>query len=267
MARGHAHVLPVIALRTRSAPAGRRNHGHVGFSGRGLGLGHEFIRGVAAFVAAGGIESDGQTVERLAQVGGIDVARAGSLETHGLRHGSDDGDPRPLGQRQDPALVLQQHSTLLGRPARQGMVLPVVADRLLPQALYVPEDLLQNAPAAGVDTVCGQPARAYRRRHLIFHIGAAARHAEVAAGSETFDAVAHAAPVGDNETVKAPLLTQDLRQQATVVAAVDSVQFGIGAHHRGGPAFLDSDLKARQIDLAQRPFIENGVGVEAAEFL
>ena len=93
------------------------------------------------------------------------------------------------------------------------------------------------------------------------------RHFERRSGAHGGDAVVVAAPVGDDEPVKAPLAAENIAQQVLVFVAVSTVQPVIRRHKRAHAALFDRGLKRREIDLAQRPLVHDGIGRHAAQLL
>ena len=92
-------------------------------------------------------------------------------------------------------------------------------------------------------------------------------HLEAATGTSRLNRTVRAAPVGNNHAVETPLGAQDVGQQVLVLVGVGSVDEVVGAHDRarlGGPAH---DLEARQVDLAHRALVHDGVRGHAAQLL
>ena len=178
-------------------------------------------------------------------------------------HGPDDGDFRILFQGQNTSLIFQQHRTLHCCTLGQGMVGFIVAVGFSFQRLRCPEHQLQHTAGAVVNAALRQCAVLDRLKHLFFHVVAAAGHIQVAAGPEALWPIVHGAPVGDHQPGKTPFGPENVRQKGFVVRAMDPVQLGVGAHEGGGVAFLDGDLKGRQVQLPQGAVIQHAVGGKA----
>ena len=80
-------------------------------------------------------------------------------------------------------------------------------------------------------------------------------------------------PVGHEHAVPAPLLAKERAVECRVSRAVDPVDAVVGHHHRPGPG-LHHGLEGEQVDLPQRPFVDDavdggalGLGVVAHEVL
>ena len=118
-------------------------------------------------------------------------------------------------------------------------------------------------PAHGlVENGLRKPAAADRVDDRAAVVHSVTGHVEVAAGGECGDAVMRRTPVGHHDAVEAPLIAQDAGEQFAVVGAEDAVDRVVGAHHGGRSRIADDALELAQIDLAQRPFIDDAVADE-----
>ena len=115
----------------------------------------------------------------------------------------------------------------------------------------------------GVYVAFGQGAVPDGGGDPVLHIGAAARHTQVAPGVYGLDAVAQRAPVGHDQTGKTPIRTQHIGQQPMVVAGVDIVDARVAAHNGFGLGSLDYGFKRGQVQLTQGALIHLAVAVGA----
>jgi hypothetical protein len=93
------------------------------------------------------------------------------------------------------------------------------------------------------------------------------RHLPVEAGRERRDAVAHGAPVGDDEALEAPLVLEDVAEEAAMLRGQRPVDLVVRAHHRPGPGLRDGLLEGRKVELAKGALVDLGVDGEALELL
>ncbi len=205
----------------------------------------------------------------------LDVRRVGVVAQQVARVvgvGADDGDrgERP-GQRQQVALVLEQHERLARDLAGGGALLHGVED--LQHRLRVDVGLLEEAEGK----LGGQhaPHRAVDERHGNF-AGLDRRHQICAVGVDAGQFHVHARPqrqvcgvrlvarqavvglqlvdghvVGDDQPVEAPLVAQDARHQFVRAAARLAVHLVVGRHDRRQLRRAYGHLEGRQVDLAQ----------------
>ena len=81
-------------------------------------------------------------------------------------------------------------------------------------------------------------------------------HLDVQPGIGRLGRVVDAEPVGHDEAVEAPLVAEDVGEQATVLGAVFGAEAVVGAHDPPGAALLDRALERAEVDLAQRPVVD-----------
>ena len=206
------HIFPVKALGFKPIRKSRENNSCLRISRRFRRGGQHGFGGVAPVVAARGVKRTRQKIQGLAQLGGIDMAGACTLEAHPLCHCADDGNFRVFLQRKQPILVFQQHRPGLRRLLCKVMVGVVITGGLFFQRFRSPEHQLQNPAGTGVNTALRQGAIAHRRGSLLLHVIAAAGHIQVAPSLESGDPVVHSAPVRHHQPRKAPLRAENIRQ-------------------------------------------------------
>ena len=130
-----------------------------------------------------------------------------------------------------------------------------------------PQHQLQHPPGGIVHRAFRQRTGLHGFLHLFFHVAAAAGHTQVTPCPEPFDSVVHGAPVGDHHALKAPFPAQNAGEQLFMVAAMGTVEFGIGTHHRGRLSLPDGDLESGEIQLPQGALVQDTVRGEAAKLL
>ena len=183
---------------------------------------------------------------------------AHALVRHGVR--PDDGDARDgrgierQHRRRRRALVAQQHGAADGCPPCECPF-----GRIVDRLLLVGDDELVGAHAVdhrqhvedqavdlflvdlaglhGLDEL--RAVHPHRRGHL-----------DVEPGIGRLDRVVDAEPVGHDEAVEAPLVAEDVGEQATVLGAVFGAEAVVGAHDPPGAALLDRALERAEVDLA-----------------
>ena len=207
--------------------------------------------------AAAGLE-DG---EGAVQLSGVDHAGAGALVPGGLGKVADDCHRGALLQGQDMVLVLQQHDSVLSGLAGHGVV-----------GLHVEllggvgrddsgKEHAQILVQPLVNHVLGQGAGLHRSHQLPVTVAAGGRHLQGVSAAGALSAVVAAAPVGDHEAVKAPLVHQNVPQQFLVLVGVLAVDPVVGRHDGHGVSLFYGDLKAGQVDLPVGPLVHHAVRV------
>ena len=121
--------------------------------------------------------------------------------------------------------------------------------------------------SAGIHIGFGQHTAPHGLGHAVLHVGAAARHTQIAPGMHGGHAAAQCAPVGYDHAVKAPVPAQNLGQQPGIIAGMYIVDARIAAHDGFGLCGLDDRFKRGQVQLAHRAFVNLAVAVEALVLL
>ena len=256
----HGHRFAVKAFGFVNIGQPCADHGDVCLFGGGCCSGEGFLRHVALFITAGVERHGGQSIAEGGQHGGVDVAGARALIPHGARHLANQHNVR-FRQRQNAALVFQQHRAVFGNFLRQSVVGVLVKWFTFGAGLAF-ECQRNHARRTGVHITFGQGAVPHGRGHTVLHVIAAARHTQITSGVHGLDAVAERTPVGDNKAVKAPVAAQYLGQQPSIVAGVDIVDARIAAHNGLGLCVFDNGLKRGQIQLPQGALVDLTVAVE-----
>ncbi len=88
----------------------------------------------------------------------------------------------------------------------------------------------------------------------------AARHLDVESGAHAGGVVVRPDdPIGLHETLKAPLVLEDVLQQWRGEVAVEAVDLVVRAHHRRDVRVLHGAAEVREVDLAQRALVDGHV--------
>ncbi|GAB3111429.1 hypothetical protein GCM10027055_12000 [Janibacter alkaliphilus] len=249
--------------------AGRTGGGHR-LVGQG-GVVRTRVAGTLVESVAGGVPHGDALRRQLAQrrqrglhPGGVDLRAAGALVARRLGERADDRDLggrvlRP--ERQRLRLVLQQHQRLPGGLQRD-VVLRLVVDggtRLGGGA----GGQREHPGGAGVEVGLVHLAGAGRLEQADVSDPVVRRHLQVEAGPQRPGPVDDRAPVGDDETVEAPLLAEDLGEQPVVLRGPGAVDLVVGAHHRPRVRAGDDVLEGGQVDLAQGALVDLGADPQA----
>ena len=272
-------------------------------AGRGDGVGDELLIGAGlAEVLAGGdavvctagvayiaalIDDLGvrerlpDAVQRRNLVLGLQRGRAAADGHHldGVLAGHEDALRAP--DRQQPAVVLQQHDALGAYLAGGGIMLRGGETPGLVLGVHAgAEDKAQDPAGFGVQflgpgTAVGDALK-IRVGEEIGIVGVGLAHREpvgpgaelhVQAVGDGLVGVVDAAPVADHHSVEAPFTLEDVVQQVLVVAVPLALVEVVGAHYGPGAAFLDGGLEGREVDLVQSPVVDAHVCGEAVGLL
>jgi hypothetical protein len=95
----------------------------------------------------------------------------------------------------------------------------------------------------------------------------AARHLQIDSGSQAGDPTIDGAPVADHDAAVAPLAPENVSQQAPVLAGIGAIQPVVGTHDGGGLSLSNRGFEPRQIDLPQRPLVDDCIDRHAARLL
>ena len=194
----------------------------------------------------------------------LDLGAAGALEPRLAREGPDQRHAAGvLRQRQQRAVVLEQHDAGRGGAAGEAVVgVEVGRVRRLRRARGRPLHEREQLADELVEPRLVEPAVAHGRDDGAG--GRRAGHLQVQAGRDRCDAVVDRQPVRHHDAAEAPLLHEDLAQQAPALDAVLAVEAVVGGHHAPRVGLLHRDLERAQVDLAQRALVDDRVGVHAA---
>ena len=265
MSLGHRHILAVKALGLVNIGQARADNGNFRlFCGVG-GLAQRFLGHFALGVAACSKRHIGQRITKACQLCRVDVARACALITHRAGHLANQHNIFCL-QRQDTILIFKQYRAVFGDFLRQCVVgVPVKGTAF---GAVLPFQRQGDHPrSAGIHIGFGQRTAPHGLGHAVLHVGAAARHTQIAPGMHGGHAAAQCAPVGYDHAVKAPVPAQHLGQQPGIIAGMYIVDTRIAAHDGFRLGSLDDGFKRGQVQLAHRAFVNLAVAVEALVLL
>ena len=268
----HPHVIPVQALGLADLGQAHIQQNHVCLLGQLHSLHLQGLVVLVVALVALGITHRLQRHARQqlicgVQLGGVHQAGAGALVTGLLGKLADHGHLSALGQRQDIALVLQQHHGLLGGMGGQLMVTFLVELLAGGGSVDGGEHQAQELVHALVQQLHAQTAFLDRGHQFTVAVAAGAGHFQMAAHADTFHVVVGAAPVGDNSTLVAPVVHQNILQKVLTLVGVNAVDLVVSAHDGLGLAFLYGDFKAGEVDLAESALVHHAVVCHAAQLL
>ena len=272
-------MVAVEALRLLRSRQTEEQHRHVRRPGDADGLGPQLLRGatgcrngsafdreargVADVLAA----DDTQLVECVVHAGGVDQRRAGALETRLGREGTDHGDLLVCGERQQRAVVLQQHDRATGGfPCERVVRVDVERTcdgRTLPRFAHE----VDGTGGSGVEHAFGKGSRAHGLDELRVGPSTRGRHLQVEPCRDADDAIVHGSPVRDHEAVEAPVVAQHAGEQPRVLRGPDPVELVVRAHDGPGCRVLHDPLESAQVDLAQRARVHIRARAHAVELL
>ena len=168
------------------------------------------------------------------------------------------------GLQRERTVVAQEHHRRGGRLSGDGAVLgQVLRPGLLGRVVVEGADAVEHPEQAqhgGIHEGLVDRARP--------HLGgqgrpvgpAGARHLEVEAGPDRLGAVGEGEPVGDHESVEAPVPPQDPAEQRLAVGAVLTVEAVVGGHDAERTALGHRHLERQQMDLAEGALVDDRIG-------
>jgi hypothetical protein len=267
-------VRPDLRAPAAHAGAGFDNAHHCG----GNVVEIELAIGIAGLVCDLDVrsESRAESLQRCDLVEGLHAgaAAAGRLAARGVL-ADDQHPPYASGiERQEPALVFQQHDRLDGGVVGRLLVLRRVQRAGGTPGVPGAHAFHHRQHAAGLVVHHGfrHAAVAQRREEwtcevALFENPGRMAHLDVEAVARGFHRVVRAAPVADDEAIEAPLRLQDLDEQPAVVTAVLSAVSVIGAHDGEAAPAPDGRLEGGQVDFAQRAVIHHDIDLAAIQLL
>ena len=268
--RGKCQGGAVVPLRLVDRRKADEHHRDVGSPGRSGRFGHDRrIRPPGDGVVAGCVPN--RSPEALlehatsgVEAGRHDVRAPGALDARLVGERADDGDVRLRRDGEDPVVAEQHRSRCSGSAGE-----PVMTDLVERAGLVLVTGWCRPArdPTGqlgdGDRTVDHERTVEVARLDGIDHgvvVGAAARgHLQIDAGPHRCDPIVDPAPVGDDEAVEPPVVTEDILHQERAVGDVVAVDEVVRRHHGPRASVADGDLETSQIDLAQRPLVDDHV--------
>ena len=173
---------------------------------------------------------------------------------------ADDRNAGPLFQGKDPVLVLEKDRALRRRFSGERMVsLDIELFTVAFRRFRRRQDRVQKFVHARIEIFHGKAAVLYCFDKLSRGAEARRGHLEIGARLYCRDMVVRAAPVGDHEFVIAPLPSKDLFEEVHALIGVFPVDLVVRSHDGAGLRLVDRHLESRQVDLAERPLVHDGV--------
>ena len=111
----------------------------------------------------------------------------------------------------------------------------------------------------GVDFRLGELPALYRMHHFPRRMEPRVRHLDCRAALNPADMVVRAAPVRHDHAVVAPLFPENLEHELRIFIRLESVHLIVTRHQGTGLPLFDRNLKAGQVNLPERSFIDLGV--------
>ena len=202
------------------------------------------------------------------RIGFMDITTAGSANDDVMGAVAKEGQLLPGCKRQCVMLVLQQHHAFRGSMARDpcmGIQIGFVADRLMTECSG-PHDQIEDAFDVSIQHLHINLALSGRvQQRLLLRLGAG--HQQVVACLHLLHRIRPRKPVGHHDALEAPFIAQHVLQQPEAFRGVGSVDLVVGTHDRPRTAFLDGDLEALQVQLAQRTLADLHVDGVAVPFM
>ena len=174
-----------------------------------------------------------QRVERSEAVVGRDPGAAAALLAPEPCVRADEGERRRALEREERALVLEQHAAAGGGAADHGPGVGIVGRRLRGRRAgrLRPLDQREDALDGGIELGLLDLAGGERRPQLVAAVQRRPGHLDVEPGPQRLDRAVVAEPVAHDDAVEAPVAPQHLGQQPLVVGAVGPVEPVVRAHH------------------------------------
>ena len=139
-------------------------------------------------------------------------------------------------------------------------MLPKRIDRLCFFCLYRdPPKGTEIVGKTGVDFRLGELPALYRMHHFPRRMEPRVRHLDCCAALNPADMVVRAAPVRHDHAVVAPLFPENLEHELRIFIRLEPVHLIVTRHQRAGFPLFDRNLKAGQVNLPERSFIDLGV--------
>ena len=114
------------------------------------------------------------------------------------------------------------------------------------------DHILQHTAHTSIHICLTELAALHSFHNLINEVGRAGLH-QVIAGTDALGGVEETAPVGHDNTLEAPFVTEDVRQQVAARVGVFAVHLIIRTHHRPRLCLLHSNLERLEVNLAGSP--------------
>ena len=171
----------------------------------------------------------------------------------------------------ESCIVLQEHHTLGAALAGNGsMSLEVgLATIFIPLETWSLHDVFQHTAHVAVNVIYVQFAR-FHRVYYIFYLCRIARHHQVVASSHLLfyrQVFTLTNPVGLDNSLISPVVTQDIGQEIFVALCIDAVYLIICRHNSPWIALAHHHLKALEIKLTQSTLTQTLIHTGTVTFL
>ena len=130
-------------------------------------------------------------------------------------------------------------------------------------------DLVQTGEESedgGIEICLDDLTGAYGDDHVGSECPAGSRHLEVQAGSQRRGCLGHAEPIRHDQSFKTPFVTQDVEEERGLLGQPAPVEPVVGGHDGQGPALPYGHLEGEEVELAERPLVNDRVDRAALEF-
>ena len=173
-------------------------------------------------------------VERIVELRRVDLRASGALVARRAGELADDRDRTGCErvERQQPAVVLQQHGAVSGDLAGEGVVRLRVVGAALRGRWTSAVEQAQQPRDREVEHRFVQVSVTHRGDELRIGEPARRRHLQVQACLQARDAILDRTPIRHHEAVEAPLVAEHLGQQPRMLRRVGAVELVVRAHHR-----------------------------------
>ena len=210
------------------------------------------------------------SIDRCVDAGGVHMRRSTALVAGFGGQRADDGNAVVRAEREQVAVVAQQHHGLRSDLPGQAVVGIEIdgAGIGYGRGCVAGLDRQVDHAARGDQQVAGrQRAIGHRGGDLRVAGFATERHRQVESGGDGTHPVGDRTPVADHQAVETPVLAQDRGQQFAVLERVDAVDLVVRAHHRPGRCGAHHVPEGAQVQLVQAAFIDVGADPHAVGLL
>ena len=206
-------------------------------------------------------------IHRVVKLRAVDDRASCSLITRFLRKLADYGNFAAFLQRQDIAFVLQQNNALLAGFLCKSMMLfhiEFTAFHLV-HGSSGSQHNIQQFIHTDINLCLGDSAFLNSLHQLARAVAAGRRHLQMGTCPHAFRKVIAGTPVGNDKSVKTPVIPQDFLQEMCVFIGIDTVDHIVGRHDGFRMPFFDGNFKICQVDFTQGTLIHHRVGCHSAQ--
>ena len=124
----------------------------------------------------------------------------------------------------------------------------------------------EESEHGGIDVCLGHLSTAHGGDHVGSEGPAGSWHLEVQPGTQRRGRLGHGEPVRHDQSLKTPLLTQDVEQELRLLGQPAAVEPVVRGHDGQSPALANGHLEREEVQLAERPLVNDRVDGAALEF-